>query len=406
MHVNIELYIVFIYVRYIYQERKRLIMTDFNLFYSDPSRHYVTYTSERDSSKTITITDVDGNLTPKAVVITGLFDQKNSREAVAIVAKATNYDPKKPNNNYRFFGPNSAISKSLPVPLLNSDDEIKIDIDKPTCGRLKPGTYKIGDILTCSYGGSGKEPKVASTNPVRHSRAHAKHTSAPKDTTPEPTIDTSANAGLDAPKVEKPATPPAQAPAPIATQSSATSAPAVTTTTTPAPAPAAPAPAPTAVNKPAPAAQTPAPAATSAPVTPPINQAPPTYYAPQAPEYMHSYAPAYSSGFDPSAMLFGMMGGMGLMTMLGGFGGGGFGFGFGGGFGNGFEMDFGFGGFGSHYGGFGFHHPHHFEGFHHEPFAFHHDGFGGFNHGFGGFEPHHGGFGGGFGFHHGFGRHC
>lgn len=328
----------------------------------DPAQHYVTYTDINDKSRTIKITDLDGGLTPKAVVITGLFDQKKSREAIAIVKKATNYDPKKDGNNERFFGPNSVIAETMPQATgMNSNkvNEVKVSIDKPTCGRLKPGTYKIGDILTCGYGDSKKESTESSTEPKQHTRhLHTRHASASKEQPPAPVTDTTPGAGTTTEQpanAAAPAQPPASAP----------------------PAPPAAPPAPAAKTETKPPAQA-ADTAAKPPVqqTPPAQQTPPP--APRGQQPLYSYTPG-ASGFDLSSILFGMVGGMGLMALFGGFGGGGF----------------------LSFGGYGFHHPH--------QFAFHHGGFehfGGFHHGgFGGF--HHGGLGSfAGGFHHGFGRHC
>lgn len=325
-------------------------MANFNLSYSDPYNHSTTYTNKNDKSKTITITDVDGNSIPKAVIVTGLFDQKDSRDAVAIVAKATGYDPKKPNNNSRFFGTNSQIPDALPIASMNSDkvNEFKVSIDKPNCGRLKPGTYKIGDILTCSYGGSEKDSTATSTASKRHAHTKSQAPKAPvaEETKTETTAETKA---------------PEQTPATDATKSAtdaktATNAPAANQT---------PAPAAKEEPKTAPAQQTAAapaqkPAPQQAPPAPPVPQ---YYYPPQ------QVAQQQPGGFNFGSFLLGAMGG-GILSML--FGGGGFG------------ASMGFGFFPSM--NFNF-------GFHNEPSLFAHTSF-----------SHHGGWGGGF--HHGWGRHC
>lgn len=325
-------------------------MANFNLSYSDPYNHSTTYTNKSDKSKTITITDVDGNSIPKAVIVTGLFDQKDSRDAVAIVAKATGYDPKKPNNNSRFFGANSQIPDALPIASMNSDkvNEFKLSIDKPNCGRLKPGTYKIGDILTCSYGGSEKDSTATSTAPRRaHAKSHAPKTPVAEETKTETTSETKA---------------PEQTPATDTTKSAtdtktATNAPAANQT---------PAPAAKEETKPAekPAQQTAAaPAQKQTPAAPPAPPAPQYYYPPQ------QVAQQQPGGFNFGSFLLGAMGG-GILSML--FGGGGFGASMGFGFFPSMNLNF---------------------GFHNEPSLFAHTSF-----------SHHGGWGGGF--HHGWGRHC
>lgn len=284
-------------------------------------------------------------------------------------------------------------------------------IEITDCKEIKEGSrYTLGSIMKCmgllpkSATGSvtndaDKTPKSASATPVRHHRAHSRHASAP---TPEPAIEASVPPPEPAPQPAASATP--QTPAPAPAEPPAPPA-AVADPAPPAPVPTA------AASKPAPAAP---PAPDPAPPAPPKSEQPirqPLYsYTPR------NYTPAYSTGFDPSSILFGLMGGMGLMMALGGFGGGGF-FGLGGGSflglgGYGFHHPHHFGEFAfhpHHFGGFEFHHPPrsseydfhyspHFSGYgnsHHESFAFHHDSFSG------GFGGHHGGFGGHYG---GFGR--
>lgn len=323
-------------------------------------------------------------------------------------------------------------------------------IDAKSCSDVKAGKgsdgkdfqYTLGSIIRCigakpseGSGGADKAPKKASTHTTRPHKANHASKHATKEPTPEPVISTAIDA--EPAKEEKPT-----APAPTA-QSAASPTPSAASTTTSAPspaastnkapaAPAAPAPSPAASAAPTPAAPAapapaqkpaaaipppPAPAAPPTPAAaPPANRAPipppppqAVRYAPPPQQVYYSQPQAYTM-INPASIMLGALGGIGLMTILGGgmFGGGLFGGGlFGGGlFGGGIGFDL--------FGGHGFHHSRHSDlfanafthyeysghGFHYQPHFGNYDGhygsFGGFHHGFGG-----GGFGGGFGGHHG-----
>lgn len=377
-------------------------------------------------------TDGDGVLDENDIgrvsgVNPSIFNRQDRREIHGLIKKGINGTPY---NEFDDRNP-TKLTNGVLYDKNNDKTPTKTTVDDAKCGYIEADKdYRVRSIYDCYGGMHDTAPKLASDVSKKHSgsihTAKQKTSSANKVATVEPTIDASANAALAPTKEEKPATPPETA------SPAVTSAPApTTTTTTTTPAPAAQTSAPAATNKPAPAT-----AAAAPPAPAPVPQ---RYPAPPQ-QQGYSYPPAYSTGFDSGSMLFGLMGGMGLMAMLDGLGGGhrggGF-FGIGGYdfLGGGLSLDFGFGGYGfqhphhmdgfafrpHHLGGYEFHNPHNFGhefryephfgrygSFHHEPpiafnhgnnggFEAHHGGFGMNDGGFGGITAHHGGFSGGFG---------